>query len=283
MNTKSLTYGAVLGAMSIVFALIANYLNSPDSLFYFLVSVPVVYYTYKFKFSDSCVLISSITIICLLVTNPITCFLLTLPCLLIGLLLGLSFRRSKVFIFLAIILSFSFDLVVTYNFAVFFGVDFILSIEEMMMLLTGSTFAVDLAVSLIPSFLLFYAIIKVMFIYVISSFVIKRFDNDGIISVSNSSFYRFNRLNASVYILIYLILIYLIRYLLTSDSVVLIATINVLFVLFLIDSFYILCQTNIYIVNRHKIKKRFILALLSVFIFPFLIIYGLFLNFIYGK
>lgn len=181
-KTNKITYGATLGAISIVLIVLAHYLSSPDSILYFIASIPIAIYAIKFNFIDSLIMGFSLFIVMFITTNFISSILIGIPIITIGVTLG-TFKRKELNIYLGIIISITvsllFDCLVTYTFSNLFGVDFVNEIKEIYnVIFTSFGLSVELAYKWalisIPLVLFIFSVTKVIFINVLFSFISKK-------------------------------------------------------------------------------------------------------------
>lgn len=276
INLRMLTEGAIIASMTVLLFLVAN--NTPDSIFYYIVPIPLAIYAYRYNLVSGILVLLTSFLTGFLFGNPYYLMIYFLPNLLIGLNQGLI-EKTKLNEYLKYAITFAlclvFDIVATYLLNIFLSIDLFSDLEFIKEINVN---LYDIVRGLIPTVFVINAILKTIIIFFIEREILIRINlmerKNRILyfgpSISIVSFISFGSFIAFLYLHI------------MFNNILTIILVNSALAILMIIGMYLLLQTNIYFSSKLKKKNLAPLVSLLVFIlFPASVVMGIVLNFLF--
>jgi len=296
-NVKNLTYGASISAIYIVLIIIARafgqlYVDSPLTV---ILPIPIALYTYKYGFKFG-LIVSFVTSLSTLFVDPTMGLVLVSTATFSGAFFGYLERKLKSTLFKGLLLFVVFvlvDLLVTYVAFKILGYDLIKDTKEMakstIVFLNSVLYNyqvnevlfTNLLVGLIPLVVVLSDAIRTVFTMFFFDLLSLRLKFKTYAVGFEKLYLKLNPIHSILFLIVFFINNYLFSTLLTKSSVFLMVVFNLTLFIAIIYSFLIIIQTNNFLVFKLKIgtkSSRMLFVLLSVFVFPLIIIIGLIIN-----
>jgi len=296
-NVKNLTYGASISAIYIVLILIARafgqlYVDSPLTV---ILPIPIALYTYKYGFKFG-LMVSFVTSLATLFVDPTIALVLVSTATFSGAFFGYLDKKLKSTVFKGIILFVVFvlvDLLVSYVAFKVLGYDLIKDTKNMAKSTVETLNSVivnykfnevlftNLLVGLIPLVIVLSDAIRTVFTMFFFDLLSLRLKLKTYAVGFQKLYLKFNPIHTLLFLILFFLNNYLFRSLLTRSSIFLMVVFNLTLFIAIIYSFLIIIQANNFLLFELKIKSkssRMLFVLLSVIVFPLIIIIGLLLN-----
>lgn len=289
---KAITEGGIFAGIYALLAIISRYLfTGTDSMLYYFTPLPMAIYVVRNKTTYSIAVLAASIALSFLFSNPLVALMVIMPNIIVGFVLGLLEKVSKVKILnylLIFILCYAVSLISIAAFEIINGIDYW---EDVVKLLNSITdyfnysneslmkSIVDIATTVT---LLVDSIIKTVMLYLVLSIVIVRLKLISKYSLKIKLPLKFNFKIALGYICTFIIFL-IISWLYVSYQTILFEILmSILLTIIFIYSLYLSYQTIFYIQFRfNNIKKGvfILIIILCIILLPISTIIGMILNF----
>ncbi|MBE6130468.1 MAG: DUF2232 domain-containing protein [Erysipelotrichaceae bacterium] len=289
---KAITEGGIFAGIYALLAIISRYLlTGTDSMLYYFTPLPMAIYVVRNKTTYSIAVLAASIALSFLFSNPLVALMVIMPNIIVGFILGLLEKVSKVKILnylLIFILCYAVSLISIAAFEIINGIDYW---EDVVKLLNSITAyfnysnealmksIVDIATTVT---LLVDSIIKTVMLYLVLSIVIVRLKLISKYSLKIKLPLKFNFKIALGYICTFIIFL-IISWLYVSYQTILFEILmSILLTIIFIYSLYLSYQTIFYIQFRfNNIKKGvfILIIILCIILLPISTIIGMILNF----
>lgn len=276
INVRLLTEGAIISAMICLMFLIANL--SPDSIFYFIIPIPLAIYSFRYGKMAGFMSLSSTLFVCFLFGNPYYIMIYLLPNLFLGLIIGLLERtnlKQVINYIIVFVLSLAIDILSTKLLKYLVGIDLFSDIE---LIKSYSDELYAIMKGFIPSIFVLSAIIKTIFVEFFLHIILHRL---GLMEKKSISFYYGKEISFAA-IMVLLLFFGSFVFNIYAQSMFSIILVNVFLIILLLIGIYLIMQANIYLSYKIKNRNYIFLSSIAVFIlFPISFIFAIYLNFKY--
>lgn len=290
---KAITEGGIFAAVYALLAIISRYLlTGTDSMLYYFTPLPMSIYVVRNKPTYSIAVLAASIALSFLFANPLVALMVIMPNIIVGFVLGLLEKFSKIKILnylLIFILCYTVSLISIAAYEIINGIDYWEDIVKLLNTITGYfdytnesliKSIVDIATS---ATILVDSIIKTAMLYLVLSIIIIRLKLVPNYSIKIKLPLKFSYKISLGYILVFTLLL-ITSWFYVSNAIVLFEILmSILLTIIFIYSIYLTYQTIFFIQFRFKnIKKGlFILIIIfSIILLPISTMLGLILNFI---
>lgn len=290
---KAITEGGIFAAVYALLAIISRYLlTGTDSMLYYFTPLPMSIYVVRNKPTYSIAVLAASIALSFLFANPLVALMVIMPNIIVGFVLGLLEKFSKIKILnylLIFILCYTVSLISIAAYEIINGIDYWEDIVKLLNTITGYfdysnesliKSIVDIATS---ATILVDSIIKTAMLYLVLSIIIIRLKLVPNYSIKIKLPLKFSYKISLGYIFVFTLLL-ITSWFYVSNAIVLFEILmSILLTIIFIYSIYLTYQTIFFIQFRFKnIKKGlFILIIIfSIILLPISTMLGLILNFI---
>lgn len=290
---KAITEGGIFAAVYALLAIISRYLlTGTDSMLYYFTPLPMSIYVVRNKPTYSIAVLAASIALSFLFANPLVALMVIMPNIIVGFVLGLLEKFSKIKILnylLIFILCYTVSLISIAAYEIINGIDYWEDIVKLLNTITGYfdysnesliKSIVDIATS---ATILVDSIIKTVMLYLVLSIIIIRLKLVPNYSIKIKLPLKFSYKISLGYIFVFTLLL-ITSWFYVSNAIVLFEILmSILLTIIFIYSIYLTYQTIFFIQFRFKnIKKGlFILIIIfSIILLPISTMLGLILNFI---
>ena len=290
---KAITEGGIFAAVYALLAIISRYLlTGTDSMLYYFTPLPMSIYVVRNKPTYSIAVLAASIALSFLFANPLVALMVIMPNIIVGFVLGLLEKFSKIKILnylLIFILCYTVSLISIAAYEIINGINYWEDIVKLLNTITGYfdytnesliKSIVDIATS---ATILVDSIIKTAMLYLVLSIIIIRLKLVPNYSIKIKLPLKFSYKISLGYIFVFTLLL-ITSWFYVSNAIVLFEILmSILLTIIFIYSIYLTYQTIFFIQFRFKnIKKGlFILIIIfSIILLPISTMLGLILNFI---
>ena len=290
---KAITEGGIFAAVYAVLAIISRYLlTGTDSMLYYFTPLPMSIYVVRNKPTYSIAVLAASIALSFLFANPLVALMVIMPNIIVGFVLGLLEKYSKIKILnylLIFILCYTVSLISIAAYEIINGIDYWEDIIKLLNTITGYfdyynesliKSIVDIATS---ATILVDSVIKTVMLYLVLSIIIIRLKLIPNYSIKIKLPLKFSYKISLGYVFIFIILLIISWFYVSQQTMVFEILMSILLTIIFIYSIYLTYQTIFFIQFRFSNMKKgifILIIILSIILLPISTILGIILNFI---
>lgn len=290
---KAITEGGIFAAVYAVLAIISRYLlTGTDSMLYYFTPLPMSIYVVRNKPTYSIAVLAASIALSFLFANPLVALMVIMPNIIVGFVLGLLEKFSKIKILnylLIFILCYTVSLISIAAYEIINGIDYWEDIVKLLNTITGYfdyynesliKSIVDIATS---ATILVDSVIKTVMLYLVLSIIIIRLKLIPNYSIKIKLPLKFSYKISLGYVFIFIILLIISWFYVSQQTMVFEILMSILLTIIFIYSIYLTYQTIFFIQFRFSNMKKgifILIIILSIILLPISTILGIILNFI---
>lgn len=289
---KAITEGGIFAAIYALLAIISRYLlTGTDSMLYYFTPLPMAIYVVRNKTTYSIAVLTASIALSFLFSNPLVALMVIMPNIIVGFVLGLLEKMSKIKILnylLIFILCYAVSLISIAAFEIINGIDYWEDVVQLLNTITGyfnysneslMKSIVDIATT---ATLFIDSIIKTIMLYLVLSIVIVRLKLIPNYSLKIKLPLKFNFKIALGYILTFIIFLIITGMYVSYQTILFEIFMSILLTIIFIYSLYLSYQTIFFIQFRFNNMKKgvfILIIILCIILLPVSTILGIILNF----